>query len=785
LLRLRGEQAYDFASAFAPLPRGLGQGSPTVKGAPAQLGPVAAAFANLKVEGLDEGLAREAPLVALTDVTAVCPWLKEALDTGGKTFDEPLWRMTTLCATFMEDGQETAHKFACGHADYSRATTDKKWDIVTDQREQNPSIGFPKCATIDGLRSGACASCPNLAAASSPLSLALRREKPRLEIIKEVAKELGAQEAPELFLPDEYCLDPEGYIAKIVTVKRGKAYVDSLKRLFLTKITDPMLSKEGEDLFIEFTAELDKGSQKRIKLGPGQCAGMGLFTELNKQSCIYVNENTDAIAGFPMSWMRKLKDAEEALRAGTFGWYRKTSSEEITGFVYGGKIISSDGTTRDAGFSDPKIQVNYRPIGSKETWMRAAKHVTDQKRVDLNLILAAAFAAPLMEFAGEDGGMISGCGPAGTTKSSASKVAAAVWGHPRKTRESDGSTNNGVINRVGKTKVLPIWWDDVKDAKAQDHLFTTGFCLTQGVEKTRMWGDGTERDRGIWRTLLVATSNMSFVDYVVKAMPHTDAGVRRVFEYDIPKMPERLGDNLDASTTIAALDFNYGMVGMEFARILATEHLEVRDKVRETLSAFTKKVTAAPPENIWSCLAATLVVGAQYAVRLGIDIDVAELETFVEQVFYKNRRRMAAEGLEGGSQMATENLLFQFINEKVGMGHSVTTDTVLGHGGARAISILKHPLTGRVLCVQFRTDESKLRFHVQAFKDFLADKKILSTFVLNGVIAHFKGEKIKATLGAGTPYALLQGALIEIPITPDSPFLDMMLAQGGKHESQG
>jgi hypothetical protein len=49
------------------------------------------------------------PPVNLNDVAAECPFVREAIATGGAAYSQPLWMMTTLLATFTDGGRADAH----------------------------------------------------------------------------------------------------------------------------------------------------------------------------------------------------------------------------------------------------------------------------------------------------------------------------------------------------------------------------------------------------------------------------------------------------------------------------------------------------------------------------------------------------------------------------------------------------------------------------------------------------------------------------------------------------
>jgi hypothetical protein len=66
--------------------------------------------------------------ISIKNVLPECPFMVEALRTGGKDYTNPIWNMTTLLSTFCEDGRLLAHMMAKGHPGYSRESTDQLFD---------------------------------------------------------------------------------------------------------------------------------------------------------------------------------------------------------------------------------------------------------------------------------------------------------------------------------------------------------------------------------------------------------------------------------------------------------------------------------------------------------------------------------------------------------------------------------------------------------------------------------------------------------------------------------
>jgi hypothetical protein len=59
--------------------------------------------------GLNAGIGPEERLLDPLPIFQQCGFLREALLTGGRDYDEPLWNQSVLCATFMKNGKDIAH----------------------------------------------------------------------------------------------------------------------------------------------------------------------------------------------------------------------------------------------------------------------------------------------------------------------------------------------------------------------------------------------------------------------------------------------------------------------------------------------------------------------------------------------------------------------------------------------------------------------------------------------------------------------------------------------------
>jgi hypothetical protein len=101
-----------------------------------------------------------------------CPFLRDALLTGGKGQDQGLWMLTALTTTFMRKGRELFHTLSKGHADYSPAGTDAMYDRKEAEKDEK-ELGWPACKKFEEYGAKQCKDCPLKGTIRSPLNITL------------------------------------------------------------------------------------------------------------------------------------------------------------------------------------------------------------------------------------------------------------------------------------------------------------------------------------------------------------------------------------------------------------------------------------------------------------------------------------------------------------------------------------------------------------------------------------------------------------------------------------
>jgi hypothetical protein len=85
--------------------------------------------------------------IHLDDLAKECAFIREAIATGGATYTNPMWNLTTLAATFSDDSRNDAHRMGNKHPQYTEESTDELLGRKQREREEK-GLGFPTCAAI-------------------------------------------------------------------------------------------------------------------------------------------------------------------------------------------------------------------------------------------------------------------------------------------------------------------------------------------------------------------------------------------------------------------------------------------------------------------------------------------------------------------------------------------------------------------------------------------------------------------------------------------------------------
>lgn len=685
---------------------------------------------------------RESRPVVLDTVAPSCGFIRDAITFGGKDYGQPLWNLTTLIATFAEDGRTQAHRMASGHPDYDEESTDALFDRKTRERDEK-GLGWPACSSIQNAGCTSCASCPMLSAGKSPLHLAKSSTLP-----------FGAQEED---LPRGFIRDNKGRIHQMV---EGKDGATDQRLVCMYPIRDAWV--QSEPWTLHFSTDISPTRRDvHISIQQRQLAGRDGMVVLAEQGLAVPSNHVPLLKDFLMSFIQHLQSVKDAIvSAAPFGWVVGGGTE---GFAYGGRVWTANGD-KAAAAPDGVIFRQYTPKGNLEPWLEASDFITQQQRPALDAILAMAFAAPLVRFCGENGLVLSAFSQeSGIGKSTAIKVAQAVWGHPKKGVAGLDDTANSVVNKLGALKSLPVFWDELKSTEQTEKFVSFMFRVERGSEKSRLTSDARQRESGDWETMLMVASNASLVDFTTRSLRNTTAGLMRVFEYTVPPMTG--APNPDAPFITSRLSENFGHAGLTYAQWLGKNMHQVHKEVEGKVKEVKRNLRAGTDERFWACTVAVLLQGAQYANDLGLTtININEMYKFLVQA-YDNMRGVKADSPSNmRDALSISTVLGQYLNSTHARNTLVTNKVKCGRGKPvkDEIQVVQgfERLDG--LFVQRGNEDKVLRISQHHFREWLSDQGYSPYIVINELKKQWGAKDVNGMLGAGTPFSGLKERLLEI-----------------------
>lgn len=142
--------------------------------------------------------------------------------------------------------------------------------------------------------------------------------------------------------------------------------------------------------------------------------------------------------------------------------------------------------------------------------------------------IAAAFAGPLLDLAGDEGGGFNLKGASRVGKTTALRVAASVWGGDAKQGAAGfvGSwraTSNGLESVALQFCDTLLCLDEMGQADAGE-IGDTAYMLSNGSGKARATRDGGARPPARWRVLFLSTGELGLADKIAEARQTTKAG---------------------------------------------------------------------------------------------------------------------------------------------------------------------------------------------------------------------------------------------------------------------
>lgn len=695
-----------------------------------------------------------------------CGFIREAITTGGRDFPEPLWNLTTLISVYTAGGLDDAKRMASGYPDYEEWKTEQKYEEKIGQGAKPPM-----CATISGEYKG-CATCPYLPAGKSPVNLAPLIARP-------------AQTAPLAALgsantlPAKTGFGPTSPANGTVTSGSNPATdlppdyhrgADMLVRVqndnfpvLYYQMFDGYLTENPPTLHFKTVIGT---TQKDIEVPCSAIANTNEFRKALQGQSIMVTLRADALIKvglFMNAWITHLqKTPGSTIDPIAYGW-----DDRHEGFAYNGVVHTATGQKR-ATRGDAIIAASYRPEGDVAKWLAAAQMITAQKRPGLDVILASALAGPLFCLTGHSGALLSAYSPeSGIGKTTAMKVAQAVWGNPNTAMQQLNDTRNSVLQKMGELRNLPIYYDELKGDSDTKEFRDMLLQITSGKEKGRIDTNRRQQRFGSWQTIMVSASNHSLANLLSDIDKDTLAGVYRVLEFQVdPMLPNNPGkiDGRDADEIVNDLKNNFGLIGEAYASYLGSNAKDVRKRVSDRIKWVADVMKTEQPERFWNAIIATLMIGAEIGNELGyFRIDLAAMTKFLYARLQDMRNIVKRHTSNTSNAINLSDLLSLFLSQKSDQNY-IETDIIYNRPGPPpAIHVLSMTHNLRTVEVHRGRQDRMLRISKDALVLWLRKRDHNPSAFIKELEKKYRAKTIRGKLGVGTSF-VTQGVIFILEI---------------------
>ena len=587
-----------------------------------------------------------ASLAAARVVTSIdllrraCPVVADSERRSGDGDLEPLWFELAKLCHYVQDGRDYFHDLSSDDPRYDPEQADAKYDQAEPQ-------GWPACATIGRASPAAltlCQGCRFNGQGQSPINFATRGESGTA--IQHMNGHVNGHSAAHLLPPtDDPIILPEGYVHT-----PEKHIVGGSGLVFLTPIHSMTYLDGTAELPVRVEFCIDRGTQdddKRTFFVPlsalkshqsfaEHCFGAGLMYDNFKQ-----------VASFMTAWVTLVKERRNALTANRMGWLEKDG--KICGFAYGGHN------------SPPE----YQQCGELHLWKQGASPFIGQGCIEMEVLIATAFASPLMRFTGVDGGIVHARAPSGRGKTASLEIAASVWasmrvvlgsGTPADTREYIALMHN-----------LPVYADEfVVDARTNfNKVGEMVLNITGAKDHRRLTRNANRKVQRFSQLLLTTAGNFSLVQ---KTSRETTAQALRVLEIELSNAITKLGLTLDRVMAIKRLlESNHGTAGAVCASYFNDHYGNVEQAVELCTKEFQKELRAVEGERFWLATIVAIYVGATIAKHLDLlDFDIVSMKKFLFDQFRQQRLVLSEAAVDADNPEVVLNRLGAFVNQRIG-----------------------------------------------------------------------------------------------------------------------
>lgn len=414
----------------------------------------------------------------------------------------------------------------------------------------------------------------------------------------------------------------------------------------------------------------------------------------------------------------------EIISTSTFGWNEYDGKCEFV--PYSDKLQFMSGS----GIEDDTLLKALTPKGSLDEWMDAVtKHRNSNPLV--RIFLAASLASCLVGRLHLSPFFVYIWGQSGAGKSVLLSLAASVWGSPN---TEDGyiktanSTLNALAEHLSTLNHFPGCIDECqtrKDTRIGDGADDFIMQLAQGIGRSRLNSDGSQRKTGVWRSVSFLNGENSIISN------ETGEGTRnRVIDIHCPNV---ILDSSDCASIMRCISNNYGVVGQAFVSTIASQDMqqlaEVIDVYAEQLQS-EYGVTGKHATIAASLLCADDLACATFPMWDKCRLTINDLLPYLITTGDLNK---AKEAYEQARAIIAEN-----INNFVDVYGTLPTGRVWGAFNRCECNEPEIVTDVYILTAILRDELKKRGYVLKTFLDTWMDRGYIEAFTENGKRTHQK-----------------------------------------------
>jgi hypothetical protein len=582
-------------------------------------------------------------------VIAGCAQVRWAV-TNQPDVEEPFWYALMGVAAFCDGPEATALTWSDQHPGFDYSKT-----ILKVEQWRKQATGPTTCKKFKDLRESGCKKCPFAGKITTPGQIG--RTMVEAEGPVEDALDIVAREVP---MPPAFKRLAKGGIAQ--TIDDTDIEVVPFDLYPVSYGMDEALGYE----VVRFHWKRPHRGWQELKFRQAYLAdGNREFpTAIADQGIVLpFKALTERFQYMLRSYMDELRTLRTTTNLyTTLGW-----KEDNTLFVIGDKQVRKDEqgqtVTEDVVLSSTVRRVSngmYGTKGEHEKWIKATKLMEVAELHAHIFALGVSMSAPLYQFTGLKGAVLSLYGPTGSGKTLAQLAQQSIWGNPSELHFQSKYTQNALFTRLSFYCNLPMTIDEttmMPDKEVGDFIYG----VTQGRDKSRLNARIEEREPKTWAAPVTLSTNRPMSGKLLAASFETDAQMARLLELSLES-----SDIFTKSTDVGrkfynTITRNYGHVGgFVLTWLVEKGEAAVTKMIADHMVAFEKKykVRFTGEERYWEVMIVLADLMNKIAVEKGwVDYDYAKATEYALLQAGMIRRSISAAKLD------EFDLLGEYLNE--------------------------------------------------------------------------------------------------------------------------